>query len=217
MARTRRRTADKLWGVVVLVAILGFCAFALPGFGLVLGTLALVLAGAIVLVAGLLRSRAVRRWHAVSSLYALTPTDFENHVAETYRNLGYSVKMTPRVGDQGVDILARRRLSSIAVQCKRYADHAPNSAVQAVHAGRTHYGCNEAVLVCLGGFSNAARELAASTGVKLVDGAQYADMVAAVGPRAVASYRNFIPRGTTLLYAIALLIIGVLALAINKT
>lgn len=216
MSKTRARRAESFASVLLLFAIVAFFSLTLRGFGLVVGLLCFMVALAIIAISGWRRSRAIRRWQTVGSLYALSPSDFETHVAETYRNLGYSVRMTARVGDQGVDILAHRNSDILAIQCKRYADHAPNSAVQAVHAGRTHYGCTHAVLVCLGGFSGAARELATSTGVQLIDGSRYADLVAAIGPRAASSARNFLPRGRSLLYVAIFLIVGIFAIAINR-
>jgi hypothetical protein len=65
------------------------------------------------------------------------------------------------------------------------------------------------------GFSTAAKELAATTGVKLIDGAQYADMMTRVGLAAV-NYWDFVPRGRALLFVAGLVLVGVLSLVMNR-
>ena len=56
----------------------------------------------------------------ISSLHALSPAEFEAWVAERLREAGFSVSVTGGPGDNGIDILARRRSELVAVQCKRY-------------------------------------------------------------------------------------------------
>jgi Restriction endonuclease len=124
--------------------------------------------------------------------------------------------MTPRVGDQGVDIIANKGGDTIAIQCKRYSDKAPNSAVSAVHSGSVYYGCHRAMLVCLGGFSRAAVELADSTAVELIGGKEYADLVHRVAPSA-AGPSIWLPRGRTLATTSLLFILGVAAIVFDQT
>lgn len=122
--------------------------------------------------------------------------------------------MTKRVGDQGVDVIATRGEERLAIQCKRYVDRASNTAVQAVHAGRVHYGCNAAAVVCLGGFSQAARSIASSTRVLLIDGDGYADLVHRVlESRPVSGLA--LPPARTLLYSGGLAAFAFAAFAID--
>jgi hypothetical protein len=118
---------------------------------------------------------------------------------------------TPRVGDQGVDIIAQKAGKTLAIQVKRYADKAPNSAVQAVHTGAVYYGCDQAILVCLGGFSRAAIEVARATHVELMDGAGYADMVHRIAPTAQRS-SIWLPKGETLLITASMTVLGIAAI-----
>lgn len=166
--------------LIIVLAILLVVAFAMPPFAVVLGLAVVAVAVIMSVWDALKRQRAARRWAAISSYYTLTPEQFEQHVAQLFEYQGYSTMLTPRTGDQGVDVIARKGEQVIAIQCKRYADPAPNTAVQAVHSGSKYYGCSEAALVCLGGFSRAATELAGAVSVKLIDGNAYADMVHAL-------------------------------------
>ena len=151
-------------------------ALLIPQLGRIIGILAIVTALGFGVWSALDRRRKARRWSTIGSLYLLSPREFEQHVAQSFEYLGYATTLTPLVADQGVDVIASKGAETIAIQCKRYSDRAPNSAVQAVHAGAMHYGCNRAVLVCLGGFSRSAVELSSSTSVELIDGAEYAEI-----------------------------------------
>lgn len=122
------------------------------------------------------RLRVMHRWASVSNMYSLSPDAFEQHVASTFQLLGFKATVTPRVGDQGIDVIAERNGERIGIQCKRSNDRTPNSAVQEAYAGQAHYGCTKSMVVALGGFTSSAQALAASTAVELVDGARYADV-----------------------------------------
>jgi HJR/Mrr/RecB family endonuclease len=83
---------------------------------------AAVLAGGI-LGARLWRSiRERRRRRTLAGLRALTPGDFEAEVARWLRRDGWSVEPRGGTGDGGIDLLARHREVTLAVQCKRYAE-----------------------------------------------------------------------------------------------
>lgn len=99
----------------------------------------------------------------------LYPDELEIHVGDIFRHLGYTVDLTGKSGDQGVDVLARRGATKVAVQVKRYAGSVGNSAVQEAYAGMAHYRCNQCVVVTSGEFTTPARELAQSTGCRLID------------------------------------------------
>ena len=203
-----RDKAARSWtGYVAVAAILLLAAFLIPIFSVVTGTAIVLAALSALLWSMFIQRRNARRWAAISSYYTLTPEQFEQHVAQLFEYQGYSTMLTPRTGDQGVDVIARRGEQVIAIQCKRYADPAPNTAVQAVHSGSKYYGCSEAALVCLGGFSRAATELAGAVSVKLIDGNTYADMVHAMTNGNGRPTIKALPSAKTLaLSAIALLV-----------
>jgi restriction system protein len=197
-------------GVLVMMALI------VPGLGRLIGIVAIAAALGFGVWSALDRRQKARRWSTIGSLYSLNPREFEHHVAQSFEYLGYSTVLTPRVADQGVDVIASKGTETIAIQCKRYSDHAPNSAVQAVHAGAVHYGCNRALLVCLGGFSNSAVELSSSTSVELMDGEEYADLVHRISPTAEAS-AVLVPTGRAMAVMLLLIALGTGAILLDAT
>lgn len=118
-------------------------------------------------------ARAVRRRrNAAWRCRGLTGEEFEAYVAQLLADAGFKrIELTRASGDQGVDVLAERGGARYAIQCKNYAGAVGNAAVQEAFAGAQFYGCDVAAVICPGEFTRAARELAASTGVRLWDGA----------------------------------------------
>ncbi len=101
----------------------------------------------------------------------MTGQEYEERCARMLRRCGFDrVTLTRGSGDQGVDILARRKGARYAIQCKHYARPVGNKAVQEAFAGAAHYGCDYAAVLTNSTFTPAAEELADSTGVLLWPG-----------------------------------------------
>jgi HJR/Mrr/RecB family endonuclease len=58
---------------------------------------------------------------------------------------------------------------SYAIQCKNYAGHIPNKAVQEAYAGARFYGCDVPVVLTNSYFYPSATELGDEIGVELWD------------------------------------------------
>ena len=94
--------------------------------------------------------------------------DFEHLCADALRANGYKqVQVTQASGDYGIDVLAQNNGVSYAIQCKRYNSPVGNHAVQEAYAGAAYYGSSVPVVLTNQDFTPAAREMAASLGVKL--------------------------------------------------
>jgi len=98
----------------------------------------------------------------------MTWEEYERFVERIVRSAGWRSTRTPRGGDQGVDLVVERDAVRIAIQCKRYKDSVPNSAVQEVAAGAKHYDCGHAFVVSNAPFTPAARQLANTNNVDLL-------------------------------------------------
>lgn len=102
-----------------------------------------------------------------SKLSTMAGEQFEQCIASTLRRDGHFVKLTPKSGDYGVDIIMDNH---VAIQCKRYSGNVGLKAVQEVYAGMRHYGCERAIVATNSKFTKSAIQLANELGVTLWDG-----------------------------------------------
>lgn len=156
-----------------------------------------------------------RFWDHVKDVRTLSGPDFERHVAETYRRLGYSVNVTKRSGDYGVDVIANKGTERLAIQTKQYSGSVGNDSVQEAHTGKMMYNCTAAAVVCTSTFTSAAQATARVTNVELIDGQAYARLMQQTQPRALRK-RLPIPTGAPLVRELALLGAGVLVLFVHS-
>jgi restriction system protein len=133
-------------------------------FGLIVGVVGrnvwLGLAGAIfgVLLALLLRRERPRA--GMTAIDGMSGVEFEGYVAARLRRAGWQVRLTPAVGDYGVDLIAEKDGQSVAIQCKRHGKSVGVAAVQQVVSGALHHGCTRSLVVSNQEFTTAARQLA---------------------------------------------------------
>lgn len=98
-------------------------------------------------------------------------TEFETYLAGVLKQEGFEdICGTPKTGDQGADLIAKRNGRQIAIQAKRYKGSVGNEAVQEVVASVKFYGADEGWVITSGTFTPSAKALAQRNGVKLIDG-----------------------------------------------
>jgi hypothetical protein len=96
--------------------------------------------------------------------------EYEQYCAQYLKRHGFrQVRLTSGSGDQGIDILARRRGIQYGIQCKYYMGSVGNKAVQEAYTGAAFYECDVAAVMTNSEFTPAARELAERTEVLLWD------------------------------------------------
>jgi len=121
------------------------------------------------LQAGSQRRRDLRRVASgMAAVDQMSGVEFEEFVAAQLRTRGWSVIHTASTGDYGVDLIAKKNGTCMAVQCKRLAKAVGVAAVQQVVSGAAHHACNQAVVVTNQGFTTAARRLATTHRCRLV-------------------------------------------------
>lgn len=103
-----------------------------------------------------------------ASIENITPAEYERLCARLLDEVGWETSVTGASGDQGADVIATLGGETLVVQCKLYKRPVGNKAVQEAAAARIHYRATHAVVVAPLGFTPAARDLAASTGVLLL-------------------------------------------------
>ncbi|MEY8742032.1 restriction endonuclease [Bacillales bacterium AN1005] len=95
--------------------------------------------------------------------------EFEYFLKEMFERKGYQVIITKASGDQGVDLILKDGLRTIAIQAKRYKSTISNGAIQEVAAGKIFYDCDEAFVITSSHFTKSAVSLAIKIGVGLLD------------------------------------------------
>jgi HJR/Mrr/RecB family endonuclease len=121
-------------------------------------------------IARRVRRREARRAALIAFQWndGMSDMGFERRCAEYLREKGWSAVLTPRTGDQGVDVIADKSGARVAIQCKLYSGAVGNKAVQEVIAGRIYYGADTAAVVSNAGFTRSAIELAHRSNVHLM-------------------------------------------------
>lgn len=96
---------------------------------------------------------------------------FEKKMCRLLKKNGFrNVKNTRASGDFGVDILARKRRRTYAIQCKYYSGNVGVDAVQQASCGCQYYEADIPVVLTNSYFTKNAMELAEQTEVELWDG-----------------------------------------------
>lgn len=103
-----------------------------------------------------------------SDVDAMTGQEFEEFCARILMDNGWQASLTKGSGDQGVDIIAQKNGSTLAIQCKRYSTPVGNAAVQEVIAGKQFLRTDHAVVVSNASYTPAAKSLAVAAGVHLL-------------------------------------------------
>ena len=93
---------------------------------------------------------------------------FEEWVAGKLQAQGWRAHVTAGSGDQGIDIIARRKGRKIGIQCKRYDGAVGNKAVQEAFSGRAYHRVDTAVVITTGHYTESAKALSRRTGVHLL-------------------------------------------------
>lgn len=98
--------------------------------------------------------------------------EFENYLAGLLKSNGFTdISGTPKTGDQGADLIAKKNGKTIIIQAKRYDSAVGNKAVQEVVGAIRYYHGDEGWVITNSTFTKSARELAHINNVRLIDGA----------------------------------------------
>lgn len=116
-------------------------------------------------------SRILGRQVSIDSIRALSWQDFERMLAAAYRDRGYSVTLTPRGADGGVDLVMTRDRQTTYVQAKHWkARQVGVQRVRELHGVAVANGVSNSILVSSGNLSSDARAFAAKAGMTVVEG-----------------------------------------------
>lgn len=94
--------------------------------------------------------------------------EYEEYCKYLLKRRGWIVELTPKSGDQGVDLIATKENLKVCIQCKRYSKPVGNKAIQEIFTGKQFYSGSHGVLVSNAGFTKSAKSLASKTGIILL-------------------------------------------------
>lgn len=98
----------------------------------------------------------------------LSGTEFEEHLAVLLTEAGFTVKHVGGKGDEGADLILASERSKIVVQCKAFSKPVGPGPVRDLYGALMHHHANEAWLVSLEGFSDAAVSFAGGKAIRLL-------------------------------------------------
>ena len=120
---------------------------------------------------GLMRERKLNA-SGIRQVDEMSGKEFEQFLKLRYEARDYKVRRTPYQNDFGADLVMERDGRRIVVQAKRWKKNVGIKAVQEIVAAKSHYKADDAWVVTNSQYTKAAKELALSNGVRLVDRAQ---------------------------------------------
>jgi len=91
-------------------------------------------------------------------------------VADHFRRQGYSVELTPRTNDYGVDAFACKENQKLALQAKMFGNgrKVNRAMVMQLHGAKDYFECTEAVIVTDGEVAEDARQVAAKLQIRIL-------------------------------------------------
>jgi HJR/Mrr/RecB family endonuclease len=120
----------------------------------------------------------------LEELRSLSPSEFEELVAETYRAQGHQVQLVGGTGDHGIDLIVNsQRRETWLVQCKRYRGKIGEPIVRDFYGALKASDADGGAIITTGTISDAARLWAEGKPIKLYDGDQFLKIVIATRVR----------------------------------
>ena len=178
--RWRRRRARGSIATILLFAGIWALSQVPPDFPWGTFLLVVVLGASAVIILAIVQRR--RRMLYLKDALSLSPTQFEEAMADLFRDLGYRhVKRTGGAGDLAADITCEDEAGRrVVIQCKRYAPHnRVGSPILQTFIGmvQVHHEADHGIFVTTSSFTSPARDLAKKQRITLYDGRDLADLV----------------------------------------
>lgn len=107
--------------------------------------------------------------YSISDIDLMSGEQFEHFVTYLFNSLGYKAINTKLSGDQGIDVIATKGKTKIAIQAKCYSKPVGNHAIMEAVAGGKYYNADKIMVVTNNTFTKGARELAQANNVILWD------------------------------------------------
>jgi len=170
MARRKKKDplSELIGGLLVFVLVVWYFMTKSLFATVVVGV---VILSAVLIVSGYMNAARRKKINlsGILEVDKMTGIQFEKFLMLRYRSMGYIVKETPVSGDFGADLVLHKNSRKIVVQAKRYSKTVGLKAVQEVSSAKPHYKADEAWVVTNNYFTVAAKQLAATNNVRLIN------------------------------------------------
>ena len=93
---------------------------------------------------------------------------FEKECSIILENSSWITEFTPKTGDKGADIIAKKGKIKLVVQCKFYEKPVGSDAVQQIYTAKSFFDATIAAVVSKSGFTKSAEQIAEKTNVLLL-------------------------------------------------
>lgn len=108
-------------------------------------------------------------YEALGRLAGSDERGYSSRVAGVLKEKGYVIRRTGRGSDRGVNLIAQRGATRIAVICKYHSKRVGASDVQRCHGAAAEVKASEAWIVSYQGFTEDAKECARAIRIRLLD------------------------------------------------
>ncbi|KAB8125708.1 restriction endonuclease [Gracilibacillus oryzae] len=111
----------------------------------------------------------------INDIDEMSGNKFEEYLLVLLKGRGYKVKLTPKTGDYGADLILLTNNKKIVVQAKRYKKNVGVRAVQEIVSAQKYYKADECWVITNSFFTNQAIKLASSNHVRLINRSELID------------------------------------------
>lgn len=131
----------------------------------------------------------------INSINSMNGHQFEDFISFIYKELGYTVRQTPKTRDGGKDLVLRTKEGKVYVEIKRYSSKnlVSSPLLLKLIGSAVSDGVNNCIFLTTSGYTSDAKELAKNSKVKikLIDINGVVDMVKKCNSNKVLSYLGY--------------------------
>lgn len=203
MAKSKAKQEDEMikgiLGLIILVGLFGtfFLTKSFSAAFIVTGLLFLLFI--VVLILQQMKAAERIRKSGINDIDQMDGREFEIYLGHLFKGLRYKVEVTRAAKDYGADLIIEKGGKKIAVQAKRYAKNRVGiDAVQQIHSAKDHYRATDAwVITNHEEYTDEAKTLAVSCGVRLIDRSGLMNMMIQADPGAVSDPKTILEQAAT--------------------
>src|SRR5262245_13692974 len=127
------------------------------------------------------------RTDLVSKVGSMTDVTFKEFTGSLFRDMGYTVEITPGTSDNGIDLLLRKNNQLIGVQCKRWNTPVSEPILRDFYSALISSGAQSGYVITTSTFTSHAYSFAEGKPIQLVDLESLLDLATGRGSKAPRS------------------------------